>query len=437
MQRLTVALLAALDAAIAAAVGLAVLLAPLTLLWTIAFGAAADWGALWPASGTLWQFGHGAAMQITIPDEVVRSTGIAPEAARFTLSVTPLALLLFTLLFAARSGRRASAAGAWLSGVIGGTAVFAAISLLVALTAAVPAARIPFWVGAVLPVAVYLAGALAGAVRHAWSEGDGGVIDRLHDVVDDWGDWAPVPAEAVRGAAVTLVALTGVGALGLAVMMVLRGGEVIALFESAHVDGLGATVITLGQLAYLPTLVVWSVAWIAGPGFAVGAGTAVSPAGTQLGVVPGIPVLGLLPPVDSFWTLVVVLIPIAAGALAGWMVRSKLVWEGGAEGYGPRAVIAAGIALLSAGVAALAAVLASGSIGPGRLAETGPQPGALALAIGLEVLVGAGILLLAPRHRDELAEERTDRWREEMAAFDAAPADARSSGQDTPGTRVD
>jgi hypothetical protein len=66
-------------------------------------------------------------------------------------------------------------------------------------------------------------------------------------------------------------------------------------------------------------------------------------------------------------------------------------------------------------VTALAAVLASGSIGPGRLAEVGPAVGPFALAIGIEVLVGAGILLLAPRHRDELAEERTDRWREEMA----------------------
>ncbi|UJP08817.1 DUF6350 family protein [Microbacterium sp. KUDC0406] len=437
MQRLTVALLAALDAAIAAAVGLAVLLAPLTLLWTIAFGAAADWGSLWPASGTLWQFGHGAAMQIEIPDQVVRATGIAPDAARFVLSLTPLALLLFTLLFAVRSGRRASAAGAWLSGVIGGAVSFAAISLLVAVTAATTAARVPFWAGALLPVAVYLAGLLAGAVRHAWSEGDGGLVDRVQDAVDGWGDWAPVPAEALRGTAVVVLALTASGALGLAVMTVLRGGEVIALFESAHVDALGATVITLGQLAYLPTLVVWAVAWIAGPGFAVGAGTAVSPAGTQLGVVPGIPVLGLLPPVDSFWMLVVVLVPIAVGAFAGWMVRSKLVWEGTAKGYGPRIVIAAGIALLSAGVAALAAVLASGSIGPGRLAETGPQPGALALAIGLEVLVGAAILLLAPRHRDELAEERTDRWNERMAGLGASLEDERSSGQDTPRTPVD
>src|SRR5690606_9722383 len=118
MQRLLVAILAAVDAAIAAAVGLVALLAPLTLLWTLAFGAAADWGSLWPITGTLWQFGHGVPLEIAIPDAVVTAVGIAPEAANFTLSLTPLAFLLFTLLFAARSGTRAARAGTWLLGVV-------------------------------------------------------------------------------------------------------------------------------------------------------------------------------------------------------------------------------------------------------------------------------------------------------------------------------
>ena len=89
----------------------------------------------------------------------------------------------------------------------------------------------------------------------------------------------------------------------------------------------------------------------------------------------------------------------------------------GGRGAGPRAAIALSIAALSAGIAALAAVLASGSIGPGRLAEAGPAVGSFALAVGIEVLIGAAILLLAPRHPDELAEERTDRWNTEMARY--------------------
>lgn len=416
MQRLLVAILAAVDAAIAAAVGLVVLLAPLTLLWTLAFGVTADWGGLWPAAGTLWQFGHGVPIDITVPDAVVSAVGIAPDAASFTLSLTPLAFLVFTLLFAARSGRRAARSGAWLLGVAGGTLAFVLIAAAVAMTARADIARVPLWLAVLLPSAVYLVGVLSGAVSHAWREGDGGLVDRFHDRVDAWGPWGVIPGEAVRGTAVAVVALVGVAGLGVAVMTVVRGGEVVTLFETAHVDATGATVLTLGHLMYLPTLLVWAIAWIAGPGFAVGAGTAVSPAGTQLGVVPGIPVLGLLPENGSMWMLIVVLLPVGAGALAGWVVRSHLVWQDAARHTGARAVIALMLGLATAGIMALAAVLASGSIGAGRMTQMGPHAGWTALAIGVEVLIGAAIMLLAPRHRDELAEERTDRWTAEMGA---------------------
>lgn len=431
MQRLLVALLAALDAAISAAVGLAVLLAPLTLLWTLAFGATADWGALWPLTGTLWQFGHGASLDISLSREVLTAIGIAPDAAAFTLSVTPLAFLVFTLLFAARSGARAARAGAWLLGPVAGAGAFALIATGVAFTSHIAAARTSFALSIVLPTAVYLVGALCGAVRIAWEDGDGGLLDRVHDTVDAWGDWAPVPASAVRGAAMALVGMTAVSAVAVAVMAALRGGEVVALFEAARIDVLGGIMLTLGHLAYLPTLIVWAASWLAGPGFAIGSGTAVSPAGTQLGVVPGIPVLGLLPENTSMWMLIVVLLPIGAGAFAGWTVRSRLVWEGTPLGVAPRAVIALGIGALTAAVTAIAASLASGSIGPGRLADAGPAVLPFALTLGGEVLLGAAILLLSPRHRDELAEERTDRWIAEMAASDLPLTDKTTTGAPT------
>ncbi|MCT1365375.1 MULTISPECIES: DUF6350 family protein [unclassified Microbacterium] len=424
MQRLLVALLAALDAAIAAAVGLAALLAPLTLLWTLAFGVTADWGALWPLTGTLWEFGHGVPLEITIPDALLVTLAIPADAARFVVSVTPLAFLLLTLLFAARSGARAARSGAWVLGSLSGTVVFTVISTVVALTSALGAARVPLALAILLPPAVYLVGAVCGAVRVAWEDGDGGVLDRIHDVLDAREDWAPVPSAVVRGAAFALVGVLGAAALAVALSVLTRGGEVVALFQAARVDALGATVLTLGQLAYLPTLVVWAASWLAGPGFAVGAGTAVSPAGTQLGVVPGIPAFGLLPENTSMWMLIVILIPVAAGAFAGWAVRSRLVWEGTPLGLLQRSVIAVGIAAVSAGVAALAAAFANGSMGPGRLEVVGPAVLPFALSLGAEVLVGAAILLLSPRNRDELAEERTDRWIEEMSTLGSEdPAD--------------
>ena len=190
-----------------------------------------------------------------------------------------------------------------------------------------------------------------------------------------------------------------IGAAGLAVAIaaLTRGGQVVALFESLRADALGVAVIGVAQLAYLPTLLMWGIAWIAGPGFAIGTGTAVSPAGTMLGVVPGVPMLGLVPDNSSPWFLIVVLVPVAAGAFAGWLVRSRQVSAGLEPGILPRIAVVLGIALVSAAVGALLAALSAGSLGPGRLAHAGPEAGPVALALGLEVLVGAGILMLSPR----------------------------------------
>ncbi|SDM37881.1 cell division protein PerM [Microbacterium azadirachtae] len=408
MQRLLIVLLAAVDAVVAAAIGLAALLAPLTVIWAVAFGTRADWGALWPATATLWQFGHGVPLAVSLPDALVRSTGLDPSAARFALSVTPLLLLGFTAIFAARSGRRAALAGSWPAGVIGGTVVFAAISALTAVTGGLGVLRAPLWAAMLFPPLVFLCGALAGAVATAWGEGDGGIVDRVQDALDRRPDWAPVPGDIVRGAAAAVVGVVGAAGLAVAVAALVRGGQTVALFEALRADGLGVVVIGLAQLAYLPTLVAWAVAWIAGPGFAIGAGTAVSPAGTALGVVPSVPLLGLVPDSTSPWLLIVVLVPIAAGAFAGWLIRSRQVSAGAEASFGARAATAVGIAVLSGGAGALLAALSRGSLGPGRLAVAGPEPGPVALALGLEVLVGAGILLLAPRRRGLFGEEGFD-----------------------------
>ena len=141
---------------------------------------------------------------------------------------------------------------------------------------------------------------------------------------------------------------------------------------------------------------LWGVAFVAGPGFALGVDSAVTPAATQVGAIPGIPILGIVPESTTTWLLLLVLLPVGVGAMTGGILRSQMSGRGGREPLAPRATVAVAVAVLTGGVGALIAVFSSGSLGPGRLAETGPQPGPLALALGLEVLVGLAILLLAP-----------------------------------------
>ena len=78
---------------------------------------------------------------------------------------------------------------------------------------------------------------------------------------------------------------------------------------------------------------------------------------------------------------------------------------------GPRLAVTAGIGILAGALAALLAWAASGSLGPGRLAEVGPSAGPVALAVGLEVLVGAGILLLGPQAKPRRKKaRRAGKW---------------------------
>lgn len=426
MNRLLVALLAAIDALIAAAAAVAVILAPLTVFWVLGLGGTADWGALWPASVRVWQFGQLVPLQITLPPEYLSATGIPTDASSFWLSLAPLAFAGFTAVFAARSGARSARAGAWIVGVCAGTAATAVIAALLWKTSGNPVAAVYGWQALLLPTAVYAVPALLGALVGAWRHGDDGLVDAVRVRAERDPRWAAVPEASARGIGIGVAGFLGVGALFVAVGTIARGGDVIALFEAAHVDAGGGAMIAIAQLAYLPTLVVWGGAYAAGPGFAIGAGTAVSPAGTNLGVLPGVPVLGIVPETVSHWMLASALLIVAVGFAAGAAARGRLTRSpsAGGDASAPRVAALVAIGVGSAvGVAVLAAV-ASGSLGPGRLAEAGPSAGAVALAVGAELLVGAAIALFGPLQR-----------RERVSAADDAPTTADAAWADPAGTR--
>ena len=270
MHRLIVVILSAVDAAIAAAVGIAATLAPLTLLWVLGMGGTADWGALWPASATVWQFGNLVPLQVTLPGDYLAVAGIDPGAASFVLSLAPLA---FATLH--RDLRRALGRARVAGGRVGHGRGHRVAGLrragrrVIALTSADHARRGRAVAGDPAPRA---------RVRDpaARRRGRDGVARSGRRVA------SPACATASRRPRTGGARCPGSSCAARAVVLrrphrarrarcspsslVLRGGEVIALFEAAHVDALGATVVTLAQLAYLPTLAIWGMAFVAGPG---------------------------------------------------------------------------------------------------------------------------------------------------------------------------
>lgn len=140
------------------------------------------------------------------------------------------------------------------------------------------------------------------------------------------------------------------------------------------------------QLAYLPNAIVWTIAYGAGLGFSAGLDTEVSPFTVDLGTLPNLPLLAVLPERGLDWAVIPPLLVAgcaAAGAVLvrragyGWRLRSRLV-------------IAIGLSALT-GLAMLGlSAAAGGDLGDGRLVGLGPDPITTALAVA--VVSGVGYL---------------------------------------------
>jgi hypothetical protein len=198
-------------------------------------------------------------------------------------------------------------------------------------------------------------------------------------------DLLPPAAMAVARAATAAVAmLLAAGAALVVLGLATHAGRATGLIRALDAGLVGGAVLLLVDVLLAPNAVVWGAGYAAGPGFAVGAGTVVSPFGSALGPVPALPLLAALPQGDGAPPALraVLVAPVAAGVLAGVLVRRRLP-----PGTPPRWAAVAGAATGPAAGAALAvlAALAGGSVGGGYLTAVGPSPWQVGVAIMVEV----------------------------------------------------
>lgn len=196
-----------------------------------------------------------------------------------------------------------------------------------------------------------------------------GVCQGVHlDVIGLLPPWArPVPR-----AVLAALFVVGVGAsAALAVSMLQNLDRTTALSASLGGGLTGTIALTALQLVFLPTVLVWSAAWVLGPGFSVGVGTVVSPADTQLGLLPAVPMSGALPPEGPGLTAYFAWL--AVGVLAG-AVAAAMVMRARPRARFDETALVGGLAGVVAGlVVPVLAVLATGDLGRNRLTGLGPN----------------------------------------------------------------
>lgn len=202
----------------------------------------------------------------------------------------------------------------------------------------------------------------------------------------------PRPRSVMLGMLAALAVLAACGAVLGAASLLIHLSAYKAAVASLNPGAGGSVLLVLAAICYLPNSVIWAIAYMLGPGFAFGAGTAVAPAGSSLGAVPAFPMLAALP-VDArsafpAWLgFFVLALPYLAGILAGWLTV-RIAPTPALEAAPLWGLLTGTLAALVIGVAAK---FSGGPLGAGRLALVGPSAGETAVVAVLEVGVTAAL----------------------------------------------
>ena len=350
-------------------------------------------------SAHLWLLIHGVPLDLSA----------VFGASAGTMTLVPLGLSILPLLFCYRSGRRlarASYEGEFLIPVLSGSVTYALICSAVYGWASPSPKPLQVLNAALVPLGIVVVGLMWGGYREARSLSRMVGVDTAEQIsqMSQYSRWAGSYAWAVvRAAAVAAVAFVGLGALLLALGILGGWSQVVATYQELHAGPVGDTAVTLLQLGFLPNLVIYAMAWSTGAGFAFGAGTSIGLTSSNAGSLPMLPILGGVPESLGSAGLLGLLVPVAAGAIAGWWFLREGEdhldeWVALKVPFRPLSALLSSLALgmLTGLLTSLAALwlgwISYGSLGVGRFTEVGAEPlsfaGHTALWVGLGVALG-------------------------------------------------
>ncbi len=361
-----------ISAAVAAGVGLAVL----TILAVIGWIAAPRYGfgltGVLRTAAVFWLVAHHVTVRVSGAGQI----GMLPLG----LVLLPGALLWRAGSVAGRR-QRISEPGHALAVALAIAIPYALLAGLLAIVgrSRLAAPSVPQAVIAGFLVAVVAAGFGAARALAPWAQ----VADLI-----------PAPTRAVLvGAAGSVTALAVAGSVLTAVVMAGHVRQFTAVNGLLGPGLVGAGLLLLAEIAYLPNAVIWAIAYMLGPGFAVGTGTIVDPSGSALGPLPAFPLLTALPqgshsPGPAWLAATVYAVPYLAGAAGGLLVAR----------VAPTPVLDAApirgfwCGALAGGLLGVLAAFSGGPLGSGRLASIGPSAWQVAVVGGLEIGISAAVV---------------------------------------------
>lgn len=384
MPRWLTAIFAGAETLLVLAIGIGIPLVTATLVWAAQYGFAADYVVIWRIAADTWLLGHGVDVTFTLAPETADALGLAGASLPVDITIALLGFALLTFLLALRAGRRVSEAGHPIVGGLAAVAVFAGGTIAIVMTALHLDARPSIVQGVIFPTLIFAAGLGVGMATSSLRP-QRESSDRFARAVSRVRDRIPIDVRVgldgvVRGGLAAVAGLLAIAAVVTALSIGIAFAQMIALYESLHTEILGGAVLTVAQLALLPNAVIWTASWLVGPGFAVGAGSSVSPFATALGPMPPIPLFGAIPPEASPLGWLLLIAPLLAGLVAGMLTHRRI---GHVLHDWWAVLVGIGAGILGGAMMGLLAAWSAGAGGPGRLVALGPD--------GLQVGIWAAI----------------------------------------------
>lgn len=382
----------------AAVIGLGLAALPMLVMWMSSPQSGLTWIESLRMAGLLWVIAHGVPATIA---------GVTVSLVPWGLAVIPVLLLGYAGGWAARRSDVDSPRGV-AQLVLSGAGAYALIAgVLAAVTSRGSAS-----VTVVSAVAYAFVISLLALGFGAWRASDVRRPDSVPAML----------LVVLRAGAVGAAALVGFGAVAATVSLMSHIDDAVTMAQSlAGGIGGGLGLLALG-VAYVPVVAMWGTAYVMGAGVLVGPAVTISPfvavtAPTQL---PPFPLLAALPQGATPLAWALPLTGVAAGVLAGLVVARRARRESRLV----RLALATGTATFAGVLLALAAFLASGSLGDLRLAYLGPLPVTVGVLGAVLIVLGA-----AP---SAVAAAPSDRRRLAVANVDPDAPEASSVIDDTP-----
>lgn len=380
-----------IEALIAALFSLVVVVIPTLLVWVTGGFHMERIDDVLQTAGVLWLILHAAPATVTSGMPVVDG-----DVSAGLVWMVPWGLCVLPMYLCWRSGRKLARASyrdqAW-QALAGGMGAYGLVGLTLALLPGTTGETVHPVVGAVFPAVFFALCAVAGARREAgtWAHLVGVDVTERIARRSQYERWAGSYAWSVlRACLVAVLSLVAIHALLVSVTLAVRWADAVHMYQLVDAGPVGGTMLTLLEIGFLPAMVGWAVAWSAGPGFSIGSESLYSAFGTTTAPVPALPAFAALPAPWEPWHPVFVLLPVLAGAVAGWWLLRE--GENHLDDWMVRRVKTRWMSLVaSTGVLALLLGVVSGAMAMVPLALTSGSMG-----VGTYTVIGSNVWLVGP-----------------------------------------